>query len=90
MMAAKMFFNACSQDEAHSYQKASLWCWWQDQWMTLEHPFSALAIATLADVSVNVQQQTHEKMPFNYTINSLKSNCTRTCCQHKQTTQNYI
>ncbi len=60
MMAAKMFFNACSQDEAHPYQKASLWCWWQDQWMTLEHPFSALAIATLADVSVNVQQQTHE------------------------------
>jgi hypothetical protein len=25
MMAAKMFFNACSQDEA-PYQKASLWC----------------------------------------------------------------
>jgi len=52
--------NACSQDEAHPYQKASLWCWWQDQWMTLEHPFFALAITTQADVSVNVQQQTHE------------------------------
>jgi hypothetical protein len=28
--------------------------------MTLEHPFFTLAITTLADVSVNVQQQTHE------------------------------
>jgi hypothetical protein len=28
--------------------------------MTLGHPFSASAIATLADVSVNVQQKTHE------------------------------